>query len=165
VRRVILANDSTLRIVRVPGEAGVFTFLDDLSASQARRYLEEYAHDSIAMSHLRMALAEDSLGMPVSDLDDAEVLDAVAHRVEMGHLSLAEELEEPHPDIPEPEEASGGSAPPPSLPSSKKLTWIELEVVNDETGKPLSWVRMVVKTPDGEENFHTTNAEIGRAHV
>jgi hypothetical protein len=165
VRRVILANDSTLRIVRVPGESGVFTFLDDLSAPQARRYLEDYAHDSLAMSHLRMALAEDSLGMPVNNFDDGEVLDEVAHRVEMGHLTIAEELEEPQPDIPEPEQASSSSAaPPPELPRSKKLTFVEFKVIWDISAEPVKNVRLVVKTPDGVENFHDTNGE-GKARV
>jgi len=157
VRRVLLANDQTLRVVRVPGEAGVFSFLDDLSASDARRYLQEYIHDHTAIAQLRMALAEDSLGMPVNNLDDAEVLDEAAHRIAMRHLFLAEELDEPTPQLPEPE--APGSSAPAELPRSKKLTWIELEVINDETGLPLNSVRIVVKAPDGEENFHTTNSE------
>ena len=31
MKRVLLANDSTLRVVRIPGEHGIFSFLDDLS--------------------------------------------------------------------------------------------------------------------------------------
>jgi hypothetical protein len=165
VRRVLLANDQTLRVVRVPGAAGVFSFLDDLAAADARRYLEEYAGDSMAMAQLRMALAEDSLGMPVTFLDDADVLDEVAHRVAMGQLTIAEELERPLPSIPDPEPVSASStAPPPELPRSKKLTWIEIKVVWEETGKPVKNVRLVVKTPDGVENFHDTNGE-GKVRV
>src|SRR6266516_4854965 len=100
VRRVLLANDQTLRIIRIPGESGVFSFLDDLSVSQARRYLEEYAGDHVAMAQLRQALAEDSLGMPLNNLDDWEVLDEAAHRIAMGHLGIAEELEDPPPEAP-----------------------------------------------------------------
>ena len=160
MRRVLLANDSTLRVVRIPGEHGVFSFLDDMSQFQVRRYLEEYADDHMAMTQMRMALAEDTFGMPVSNLDDAEVLDEVAHRVAMGHLWIAEELEEPQPAIREPESASSSSAqPPPELPRTKKLTWIEFQVVWDASGKPVKNVRLVVRTPDGVENYHDTNGE------
>jgi len=157
---VLLANDQTLRVVRVPGEAGVFSFLDDLSAADARRYLEEYAGDSMAMSQLRMVLAEDSMGMPVTNLDDAEVLDEAAWRVSINQLTIAEELERPLPEEPESEPASSSSAaPPPELPRSKKLTWIEFKVIWDVSGEPVKNVRLVVKTPDGVENFHDTNGE------
>jgi hypothetical protein len=165
VRRVILANDQTLRVVRVPGEAGVFSFLDDLSAADARRYLEEYAGDSMALSQLRMALSEDSLGMPVTYLDDADVLDEVAWRVSMNQLTIAEEIPRPLPKVPEPEPASSSAAaPPPELPRTKKLTFIELKVVWAETGKPVKNVRLVVRTPDGVEKFHDTNGE-GKVRV
>jgi len=165
MKRVLLANDSTLRVVRIPGEHGIFSFLDDLSPSDARRYLEEYAGDHMAMMQLRTVLAEDSFGMPVSNLDDAEVIDEVANRVAMGHLWIAEELEEPQPELPQPEPASSSSAaPPPELPRSKKLTWIEFQVVWDQSGKPVKNVRLIVKTPDGVENFHDTNGE-GKARV
>lgn len=160
MRRVLLANDSTLRVVRIPGEHGVFSFVEDLSASDARRYLEEYASDHMAITQLRMALSEDSLGMPVQNLDDAEVLDEVAHRISIGHLWIAEELPEPQPDIPEPDTASSSSAaPPPELPRSKKLTFIEFKVIWDVSGEPVKNVRLVVKTPDGVENYHDTNGE------
>src|SRR5438045_4169786 len=108
------------------------------------------------MMHLRMALAEESMGMPVNDMDDTEVLEEVANRVEMGRLWIAEELEEPPPPIPqsEPASASSSSAPPPDLPRSKKLTFIELKVIWDATGAPVNSVRLIVKTPDGVENFH-----------
>ncbi|HEV8605377.1 MAG TPA: LysM peptidoglycan-binding domain-containing protein [Tepidisphaeraceae bacterium] len=165
MRRVLLANDQTLRLVRVPGEAGVFSFLEHSSPADARRYLEEYAGDAMALWQMRMALAEDSLGLDVSRLDDPEVLDEVALRVSLGHLTIAEELEEPLPEITEPEAASSSAAaPPPPLPRSKKLTWIEVKVVWDSSGKPVANVRLVIRTPEGEEKFHDTNAE-GKARV
>src|SRR5215208_6671025 len=158
MKRVLLANDSTLRVVRIPGEHGVFSFLDDLSPFAARRYLEDYAGDHMAMMQLRMALAEDSFGMSASDLDDAEVLDEAANRIAMGHLWIAEELEEPMPELPEPDPASSNSAaPPPELPRSKKLTWIEFKVVDDQSSKPLNSVRLVVKASDGNQTYQTTN--------
>jgi hypothetical protein len=165
MRRVLLANDQTLRLVRVPGEAGVFSFLEYSSQADARRYLEEYAGDTMALWQMRMALAEDAMGLDVTQMDEAEVMDEVAWRVTQRQLTIAEELDEPLPAITEPEAASSSSAaPPPELPRSKKLTWIEVKVVWDRDGKPVKNLRLVVRTPDGVENFFDTNSE-GKARV
>jgi hypothetical protein len=67
-----------------------------------------------------------------------------------------------HLEIPQP--ASPGArkdvAPPPPPPPPKKQekTWIEFKVVEDGTGKPVPGVRLRITTPDGIENFYTTNA-------
>jgi hypothetical protein len=53
--------------------------------------------------------------------------------------------------------------PPPAKPGGKepakeKKTWIEFKLVDDQTGKPYSGVRLRITTPDGIENFYTTNS-------
>src|SRR5438128_5319024 len=160
LRRILLCNDRWLRVIRLPGEGGVFSFVDCSSADDARRYLQDYAHDPGSLAQMRTILAEDAHGIDVWRLDDAEVLDEMASRVSLHRLTIAEELDEPMPAVPEPQSASSSSAaPPPELPRSKKLTWIEFQVVWDESGKPVKNVRLVVKTPDGVENFHDTNSE------
>ncbi len=144
----------------MPGESGVFSFLKFTSPAEARAYLEEYQYDCDSMQQLRMALASDSLGVEISRLDDAEVIDQLAERVVLRQVELAEELEEEIAVIePEQIDASSSSAPPPLPRSTRKLTWIELKVVWSESGKPVKNVRLVVKTPDGVENFFDTNGE------
>jgi hypothetical protein len=157
----LLCSDRSLRVIRLPGEGGVFSFIDCNSADDARRYLQDYAHDPGSVSQMRLILAEDAHGVDVSRLDDSEVLDELAARVSHNRLIIAEELDDPLPIVHEPEAASSSSsaAPPPELPRSKKLTYIEFKVVWDENGEPVKNVRLVVKTPDGVENYHDTNSE------
>jgi len=157
----LLCNDRSLRVVRLPGDGGVFSFIDCNSADDARRYLQDYAHDPLSLAQLRTILAEDAHGINVWQLDDWEVLDEVAARVSMNRLTIAEELDEPLPPTPQVEASASSSsaAPPPELPRSKKLTYIELKVVWDENGEPVKNVRLVVKTPDGVENYYDTNSD------
>jgi len=160
VRRVLLCNDRSLRVIRLPGEGGVFSFVDCDSADDALRYLQNYAHDPSSLAQMRTILAEDAFGIDVWKLDDSEVLDELAARVSHNRLTIAEELDEPLPPTPQPEAAAtAAAAPPPELPRSKKLTYIELKVVLDENGEAVKNVRLVVKTPDGVENFYDTNSE------
>lgn len=67
-----------------------------------------------------------------------------------------------HLEIPQPESPGARKdvvvPPPPPPPKTKEKTWIEFKVVEDGTGKPVPGVRLRVTTPDGIENFYTTNA-------
>ncbi len=159
MKRVLLANDRTMRLVHLPGESGVFSFLEYHSADDARHYLERFAHDTGAVIQLRRALAEDSYGLDVPRMTDDEVFEEMAHRVVMRQFGIAEQIPDPPVIIEKPEPASSSSEPPPLPRPTKKLTWIEFQVIWDSTGKPVKNVRLVVRTPDGVENYHDTNSE------
>src|SRR5205823_12980121 len=65
-----------------------------------------------------------------------------------------------HPTKPDEVQPDAAAAPPPEpLKTPKKTTYIEIKVVDDETAQPVNWVRLIIKTPDGNENFYTTNAQ------
>ena len=69
MRRVLLANDQTLRLTVVPGEAGVFSFLDFTSADEVRGYLAEYqADESAATELLSVGEAKNPEGMNAAEL-------------------------------------------------------------------------------------------------
>jgi hypothetical protein len=60
--------------------------------------------------------------------------------------------EEPAPRVEEP-------IRPPRVRRARPKTWVEFRVVWADTGQPVPSVRLTVTTPDGNQAFHTTNAE------
>jgi len=93
--------------------------------------------------------------------DQLAVLRTVARLIEEGQLGVAEQVHRFNPPtkLDEMNEAPPPAPPPPLPRPTKTLTWIEIKVVDDATGKPVNWVRLVVKTPDGNQTYQTTNAE------
>jgi len=89
------------------------------------------------------------------------VFDEISWRVVLRQFGIAEEIPDPPIVIAEPQAASSSaSSDPPVLPRpQKKLTWIEFQIVWDDTGLPAANVRLVVKDPNGEEKFSDTNSQ------
>jgi len=89
-----------------------------------------------------------------------DVLRTVARLIEEGELGVAEQVYRFNPPTKLDEMQNEPPPPPPPEPlrQEKKLTWIEIKIMNDQTGEPVNWVRLTVKTPDGNEAFYTTNS-------
>jgi hypothetical protein len=92
--------------------------------------------------------------------DELAVLRTVARLIDDGQLGVAEQVHRFNPPtkLDEMNEAPPPAPPPEPLRQEKKLTWIEIKIMNDQTGQPVNWVRLTVKTPDGNEAYYTTNA-------
>jgi len=161
VEFVLIVNRHHLRAARLPGTAGAYLFRERLTHETARRFLLPFRGDPAAMAHLRAVLAEQGAVADPSRLQDEQVVDLVAWRVGEGLIGIADEPIERDPglDAAQAEEAAGVAAAPPTPAPPRQLTWIEIQVVDDASDEPLNWVRMAVKLPNGEESFHTTNAE------
>ncbi len=156
MRHVLIITDSSLRVLTVPGEPALLDFIEIHSVSHAIRLLKPYEHDPVAMARLRMLLAQDAVATTPASLAEDQVIRLLAQRLLAGRIHIA------RPDQPRfaiieatPEEAT----PDEGKAIKKKLTWIEILVINDLTGQPVPWVRMAVKLPSGEENFYTTDNE------
>lgn len=96
------------------------------------------------------------------ELSEEEVLEQASQRIKDGDLLVAEEEERFWGPTYFDDNKDGPAPPPPGPgpgPQPKKTTWIEFKVIDDLTGEPLNWVRLTVKTPDGNESFQTTNSE------
>ncbi|HEV8292419.1 MAG TPA: hypothetical protein VGP94_10870, partial [Tepidisphaeraceae bacterium] len=117
MKRVLVADGSSLRSTRIGGARGIYSFQELDSFEEAKAYLQEYASDAVSMLELRRALAEEGIAHEIWQMSDAEVIDQVAWNIQWMHFEIAEELEEPLPEIPEPEDIAPTA--PPELPRSK----------------------------------------------
>ena len=89
-----------------------------------------------------------------------DILAEIADLIADDELGVAEEVHRSNPPTKlDKVEAVTQQEQPPTPKQEKKLTYIEIKVVNDETAQPVNWVRLIIKTPDGNENFYTTNAQ------
>src|SRR4051812_2133941 len=160
MKRVLVNNGRSVRLVYLPGEHGVFEFLDYKSADDVRRYLERFAHETGSVVQMRRALAEDSYGLDVPRMTDDEVFEEMSWRVVHHQFGLAEQLPDPPIVVIEPQDASSSdsSTPPPSSGPVKKLTFIEIRIVWDDSGRPVKNVKLIVMTPDGEEKYYHTDS-------
>jgi hypothetical protein len=179
--RYLLVHHSRLRVADYP-EDGVYSLVEFTGASDARSYLDRFKRNPRAMEQLEELVEEDgedededggngrairpgsSAGPKLAVVKTAtkhDVLSDVAEMIAEGELGVAEEmarfnpptkLDEIQPPAPVP-------PPPPLPPGPKSLTWVEFVVVDDVSDEPVNWVRLVVRTPDGNQNYHTTNAE------
>lgn len=175
----ILVRHGTLRIVDYPRD-GVYSLLDFESQSQAYRYLQRFARNPRAMDRLAELLehqeeAEEDEDDEGEEADDAyagrsrpahslvkrrDILAEIAELIANQELGVAEELHRTNPPTTLDKKEEPAPQEQPATPKQeKKLTWIEIQVVDDVTGKPVNWVRLVVKTPDGNESYQTTNSE------
>jgi hypothetical protein len=157
MRRVLVIEESTLRLLAIPGEPGLFEFLSFQKPEDVSRLLSSYRFDSLLMARLRQLIAEERLWIDVHRMTDAAVVSRVTDLVVSGRLPIAR-LERQRHALAEATESPSTTAPPPST-GTKKLTWIEIVIINDLTALPIPWVRMAVKVPSGEEGFYTTDAD------
>lgn len=164
MERLILLQDRgrALRIATVPGPGGVYDFLEFSSAAEAKSFLSQHATAGAAMQSLRRALAEEGTAAEATRLSDDAVLDQLALRVQMRRVGIARELPRPLHDfttLDEEAQQAQGQSTPATPPKEKKLTWIEIQVVDDASSEPMNWVRMTVRTPDGNQSFETTDSQ------
>src|SRR5437867_12405561 len=133
MKRVLVADGRSMRLVHLPGEHGVFSFKEYTSADDARNFLHRFAADTGSIAQLRRALAEDSYGLDVPRMTDDEVFEEISWRVVHRQFALAEEIPDPPIVIAEEQAPSSSSSePPPTAKAQKKLTWIEFKIVNDQ---------------------------------
>ncbi|HEV8605375.1 MAG TPA: OmpA family protein [Tepidisphaeraceae bacterium] len=169
--RYLLVHHGTLRVADYPSD-GVYSVLEFGSEGDAYRYLQRFARNPRAISRLEELVKDDE----EEDEDEGEgagrsrgpaqakkrdVLAEIAEMIAEEELGVAEQVARFNPPtkLEEVGAASAEAPPPEAKKSPKKVTFIEVKVVIDDTGEPVNWVRMVIKTPDGNEDFYTTDKD------
>jgi len=163
MRPMVLIEDGRLRVVR----EGAFCLPPLLPAGQAPSVLDilqPYQADAEAMQALRGLLRWLRGALPVQLWGDHQVLELVARAVE-SQEALLRVVRIPR--------MTGGlveaSRAEPSLPPEgprrpQTRTWIEFQVVDDASSRPLGGVRLTVRTGDEVEACHTT-AAVGKVRL
>jgi hypothetical protein len=156
MRRLLVIENSTLRLLDIPGEPGMFEFREFSNPADAERLLAAFSGNTDAMQRLRRLLAETIPTLDAHRLSDQQVIAHVAVLVQHGPVCVAEKWRPRKTlvEATEPEEA----APPPKT-TKRKLTWIEILTINDLTGDPLPWVRMQLTLPTGDKDYYTTDKD------
>ncbi|MFI5380355.1 MAG: OmpA family protein, partial [Tepidisphaerales bacterium] len=157
MRVALVISDSSLRVLTVPGEPALLDFIEIANVDDAARLLRPFQTDPVAMARLRAALAEDATTTGSAALPPEQLIQQTAHRLVARKMFISRP-DRPRRAMSGAEDAPPAPAPPGPTPK-KKLTWIEIQVINKETDDPIPWVRMAVKLPTGEEAFHTTDNE------
>jgi hypothetical protein len=176
----LLVHHFKVRVADYPDD-GVYTLVDLGSAGAARGYLQRFAKNPRALKVLEALVdemedeedEEEETSAPLRPGSSSgpklavkqqqvkrDVLSEVAGLIAEGELGIAEQLARFNPPtkLDERVEAAAVQQPPTPPPAAKKLTYIEIKIVDDVSGKPVNWVRMILKTPDGNETFQTTNS-------
>jgi len=176
----ILVRHGTLRVVDYPAD-GVYSLVEFDSESGAYSYLQRFARNPRAMARLQELVDEDEDEDEDDEEEDDEdeddeyagrsrpahamkkerdILAEVAELIAEEEVGVAEEVHRSNPRTKLDEKTEPAPQEQPPTPrQEKKLTWIEFMVVDDISGKPVNWVRLVVKTPDGNQTYQTTNSE------
>ena len=157
---------------------GVYSVRKITSAGDALAYLQRFERNPNAIAQLAELVEDDEekdedeeeddeqrrkRGMPVigQAAKNLEILRMAARLIASGALGIAEQVARFNPPtkLDEVKPDSPAAPPPEEKKTEKKTTWIEIKVINDQSGEAVNWVRMVVKTPDGNETFYTTNKD------
>lgn len=100
------------------------------------------------------------IGGAATPRTNAEAAEQLAAHAAAGRIRVTELA------APTPEMDTGGhvvvvekKVPPPSGRSVKLKVWVKFQVVDAASGRGIPNVRLRITTPDGTENFHTTNAD------
>ncbi|MFI5380358.1 MAG: OmpA family protein [Tepidisphaerales bacterium] len=149
-------------------EEGLFAIKRLPSQRAAKRFLKDYMYRPAAMLRLRALLGDVGLFHPpgkkpldLKKLTALEMLDQLARHIAEERVLVAEQIDRTNaPSVfdDKKDEPPPGPGPGPA-PGKKKLTWIEFKVVEDASDQALTPVRLTIKTPDGNEAFHTTNSD------
>jgi hypothetical protein len=151
MNRVVLVENGSLRVLALPGTAGVFSFLKFDDSQRALDYLKRYQTDTRSMAHLRMLLAEDSVAL--NGHSDHEVLEAVAQRIAQKRYRVAEALQRPLPQIEA--EAAAEAAPVETPRTERAKTWIEFDFVYPDN-TPVPDVDYLLEDPEGMQEAGKT---------
>lgn len=154
--RFLLVYRTTLRIASQARD-GLYRFRRIRGQAAAEEYLRRFLKNRSSMERLELLLRERQPDLSEDPLSEDQILSQTAQLIDHEHLLVAEQLYRPHPitalDQPDP-----APTPPPPKPP-KSLTWIELQFFNDRTGAPVPNLRVVVRNPDGNQNFQTTDSD------
>ncbi|HEV8605856.1 MAG TPA: LysM domain-containing protein [Tepidisphaeraceae bacterium] len=169
----------TLRVADYPAD-GVYSLREFDSEAEAYRYLQRFARNPVAMERLEELLDDEdeedgedeeeeeesghtgrSRGPAQAVKKKRDILVEIAELIAEEELGVAEAVARFNPPtkLDDAREEPPPQPPPPLPRPTKKLTWIEFKVVDDASGKPVNWVRLVVRTPDGNQTYQTTNSE------
>lgn len=135
---------------------------DGLSLRAVQLSLGRLAGDPANMATFRRLLAEDLPAPDVLRLDDAGVLRQVAWRLDAGRWSVRPALHAYGGGAtsapPEPPSAEAPEEAVPEPPPAADLGWVAFDVIDDETGLPVSGVTLTLRLPDGTVRDVTTGA-------
>ncbi|MGA2500603.1 MAG: OmpA family protein, partial [Tepidisphaeraceae bacterium] len=149
-------------------EEGLFAIKRLPNQLAAKRFLKDFMYRPAAMFRLRALLGDLGLFQPpgpkkldLKTLTALEMLDQIARYIAREHVVVAEQIDRTNaPSVfDDKKEAPPPTPGPGPAPAKKKLTWIEIKVVEDGSDQPITPVRLTIKTPDGNEAFHTTNSD------
>ncbi len=127
-------------------------------------YLRQLAWTPSNLAVLRRFLSETGGIHQARSVDDESLLAYIAARLASGQWYII------RPGRTEKRVTAGGRrpatkpgkptppTPPESAPPPSEKTWIKFEIVDDETGQPVSGVTLKVRLPDGQERTGTSNA-------
>jgi hypothetical protein len=159
VRPILLLDDSEIRVLNAPAERGVFRFIEVTSHDRAVRLLTPYTLTSHGLHQLRTVVAEEGTTFDPFRLTDDQIIDEVAGRIVDQRVRIARDLRADELWFIAPEQPEEPPAQPAPPPRTRKLTWIELQFFDDRTGRPVNNLRVVLRTPDGNESFQTTDGD------
>lgn len=152
------------------------------SYADARLLLRSLANDTANLEALRRVLRRYGSQTDLPGAADEEMLDYFARLIAEGRMRIRGELpgetpgggtETPPPkrpkQKPQEEPLPRAPAPPPRKPAAPAapettLSWIKFKIVDDETGEPMSGVKLKIKLPDGSVQELTTDGQ-GMIHV
>jgi len=138
------------------------------------RWLRRYKDNSTFVTTLRQWLHDEDDWTAFRYHED-ETLRRAAHQIVLGRIEVCEiavehdtvgrsgggEAEEPEPLVIGDFEPT---APPPVAPSEKETNYLEIVLVDDESGEPMAGVTCQLKLPDGSSSKKTTDSQ-GRIHI
>jgi len=138
----------------------VIRFFDEREVFATLRRISD---DDLNRVEIRRFAVEAELITDSRSISDRRLLKLIASGIISGRLmavrpgewtrgTTSGESKEKKDDPPPPPEPT----PPP--PDKTEKTWIKFEIIDDETGKPVSGVTLKVKLPDGESRSATSNA-------
>jgi hypothetical protein len=163
VRRIVRSGSQEWLIASGP-DAAAGEGPDLRDRAHARTLFARLLRDPGNARTLRTVLADAAPGIADSRVSEAELADHLASHAAAGRLRLIApsrasnefrtQNDQP-PDDPEPQPLPPAPPPPRTM---RRTTWVKFKVVDDATGEPVPGVRLRITTPDGIENFYTTNS-------
>jgi len=161
--RLIGSNGEDYRIVAAHDRHADEPAVEFLDERDAFSFLRRMAEDEFNRAAIRRLAAEDGLVVDAYAVGDQRLLEYLAmdlisgrlRAVRPGEWQRASTLGSRRPgEAAEPKQAEEEEAPPPS----DEKTWIKFEIIDDETGKPVSGVTLKIKLPDGQSRHGKSDA-------
>lgn len=136
-----------------PGTGDPEDHRDFSEAGSALAFLQAIENDSANAATLRDLALDRYRDADISNLPNRRLLELVAEELETGRLQIVERFRlltiRGRAGAPADEAEGGEPAAPPVEPETPEKTWITFEVIDDDTGQPVSGVTLAIKLPDG----------------